>query len=1060
MSGRYYRQTHTKTCKAIEDAEQPPMEQGVYGSYGDTCPDDVSKILQDEELLQWLDSISDHDMSFYKHCQRTVSVPYECREEWQKAFMLPLAIWEQGEHAQSIRMHLVLLRALAAPVHTSQDGRQHQVVKAMKDRIARLFRGDLQQLWEEAHADLPHHHNSIRTEDQVEYAKNAKATHYAMAGQYHDAKQTLTSNGLLPFSASVLDQFDDIFAVRESPPVEPLPDYHDPDDDTYRIDIDQIWIKDIDGNPHKVPTLPWVMDHLPKYKASDQIGARYEHYQHMPQQLVHHYVQAALHGRFTGAFANMWRSGLVYAGDKGKLDKQGRQAARPIVVGMALRRITGRVPCAQLKDQISSLFLKYRQLGVAVPAGIEVAWHTVNAMLTYLDSEAQDSRDPDDMPVVLAWDQADAFPNCWRSSLFKNVVKHMPTLLSYTAQCYEGSGQIMAVSDSKLVKTWDCSTGVWQGDPLGTHHMMFAIIDFLQAMLDKFTPENVFNSEQSSRRITAQQISVADDLTHVTRRRHVIDLARFVVQEAPKHGVVLNISKWQIFMPLHSEERSVESLALYHTLREMGADISIHGIDRLLGAPVATVQAAVADGGHIDRVTTKAVSLVQKIANLHTPQSQYGMLLYCASTTMTHLARLMPPHILNGFSERLKQALLIGVESMLTLQNFHHYQRALTTLPTREGGLGLTSAHDVLITAYIASHGATIVTLKKTLWSESPRIAQVLVAKASLLNCIEQYNQLVRESDVRLRAKLLDPERPDMWPPQSILSAVQFHATANELEAEMAVDQPRMAGCFASMRRKGSGSFLRVIHSKYEYRVSPELFRLQISMRIMAPIPVLRSEKCICGYAGPDLENGMHFITGCNRVSKSTTRHNMVLNTVQKFLERLGYIVRPGENAAWFRYDKHLRPFDIVAKADPTQKWIGIDIGLADPTRTGMLQSGEHYFKSGKAADRLCTKKHDWMRNAKRMHGGLKEPVDHKPVIFETTGSWGKSASDFLKPLIKECKELQMKLPSGKWTWAAQTYPAYLTQQISFHVSKFSAMAVLEGSRAILKARAARCSHL
>ena len=185
-----------------------------------------------------------------------------------------------------------------------------------------------------------------------------------------------------------------------------------------------------------------------------------------------------------------------------------------------------------------------------------------------------------------------------------------------------------------------------------------------------------------------------------------------------------------------------------------------------------------------------------------------------------------------------------------------------------------------------------------------------------------------------------------------------------------------------------------------------------------------------------------------------------ILNTVQKFLERLGYIVRPGENAAWFRYDKHLRPFDIVAKADPTQKWIGIDIGLADPTRTGMLQSGEHYFKSGKAADRLCTKKHDWMRNAKRMHGGLKEPVDHKPVIFETTGSWGKSASDFLKPLIKECKELQMKLPSGKWTWAAQTYPAYLTQQISFHVSKFSAMAVLEGSRAILKARAARCSHL
>ena len=69
MSGRYYRQTHTKTCKAIEDAEQPPMEQGVYGSYGDTCPDDVSKILQDEELLQWLGRSECHDshMGHLKH---------------------------------------------------------------------------------------------------------------------------------------------------------------------------------------------------------------------------------------------------------------------------------------------------------------------------------------------------------------------------------------------------------------------------------------------------------------------------------------------------------------------------------------------------------------------------------------------------------------------------------------------------------------------------------------------------------------------------------------------------------------------------------------------------------------------------------------------------------------------------------------------------------------------------------------------------------------------------------------------------------------------------------
>ena len=37
---------------------------------------------------------------------------------------------------------------------------------------------------------------------------------------------------------------------------------------------------------------------------------------------------------------------------------------------------------------MAQLFLKYRQLGVAVPGGIEIAWHTVDAALQKMEADA------------------------------------------------------------------------------------------------------------------------------------------------------------------------------------------------------------------------------------------------------------------------------------------------------------------------------------------------------------------------------------------------------------------------------------------------------------------------------------------------------------------------------------------------------------------------------------------------------------------------------------------------------------------------------------------------
>ena len=173
---------------------------------------------------------------------------------------------------------------------------------------------------------------------------------------------------------------------------------------------------------------------------------------------------------------------LVYAGDKEKTDSKGRQAARPIVVGMAMRRICGRIPCAQLKDDFARLFSKVRQLGVSVPGGLEIAWLSTEAAIDRMGVEADETAELLDMPVASQMDCAEAFPNAWRSELFANTEKLVPELLRYTLQCYEGAGQVLAVQDGCIVKQWKVTNGVWQGDPLGGHHMVIAIYNFCKRL--------------------------------------------------------------------------------------------------------------------------------------------------------------------------------------------------------------------------------------------------------------------------------------------------------------------------------------------------------------------------------------------------------------------------------------------------------------------------------------------------------------------------------------------------------------------------------------------------
>ena len=221
-------------------------------------------------------------------------------------------------------------------------------------------------------------------------------------------------------------------------------------------------------------------------------------------------------------------------------------------------------------------------------------------------------------------------------------------------------------------------------------------------------------------------------------------------------------------------------------------------------------------------------------------------------------------------------------------------------------------------------------------------------------------------------------------------------------------------------------------------------------MRVMAPIRALTGpdKKCKCGYRGPQLSTGMHYLTGCKDVSMSQTRHNETVRILVKMCKDLGFQVRSGESANWVRKRPDLRPFDLLYKADPTDKWTGVDIGFADPSRYTLAAQGSKYFKSGQAAKRLVSRKESWQRWILNTYGSLKVPVIPRIAAFEVTGGMGIKASKLVKELFSESQYQRKELPSDLVTWSAQTYSAHYQQRLSFEISKYTAMAVLIGSRA------------
>ena len=91
----------------------------------------------------------------------------------------------------------------------------------------------------------------------------------------------------------------------------------------YKFKLGNIMVMAQDRSLMTVLALPWIMDHLPKYKATGPLGDQYKHYVHMPEDFVRELVFNALNGNLLEPVVQVWRSALVLAINKGRVHKEG-----------------------------------------------------------------------------------------------------------------------------------------------------------------------------------------------------------------------------------------------------------------------------------------------------------------------------------------------------------------------------------------------------------------------------------------------------------------------------------------------------------------------------------------------------------------------------------------------------------------------------------------------------------------------------------------------------------------------------------------------------------------
>ena len=346
---------------------------------------------------------------------------------------------------------------------------------------------------------------------------------------------------------------------------------------------------------------------------------------------------------------------IFYGGKLTALSKKDG-GVRPVAVGLLFRRLCSKLATASAREDAVS-FLRPLQVGFGVRGGCEAAIHAARSFVV-------EGRHQSDPFVLLKLDFKNAFNCIRRDKILFTVFEKFPKIYQYVFNSY-GSQSSLIFGDETILS----SEGVQQGDPMGSFLFATTIHSLVSGLQSSF---NLWYLDDGV--LAGDPATVAADFERIK-------------SECASLGLELSVEKCEVASHNFSVEgSSFEGCKVvnFRNLTLLGSPLGDQAADECLTAKIST----------LERFETR-------LRLLQPHQAFYLLKNSMALPRLTHVLRtssLADHSLVHAFDCTLRRV----TEDLLNLRMTDH-QWKQATLPVRHGGIGLRSAGDVALPAFISS---------------------------------------------------------------------------------------------------------------------------------------------------------------------------------------------------------------------------------------------------------------------------------------------------------------------------------------------------------------------
>ena len=635
---------------------------------------------------------------------------------------------------------------------------------------------------------------------------------------------------------------------------------------------------------------------------------------------------------------------------------------RPVAVGNVFRRLAVKIACRSSTKLLSEEFAPV-QLGVGIRSGCESAAH---AMREFINSRPTDSP-----AIVIKLDMKNALNSIRRDRILEICRTRAPSIFRMAHLSYNKPSSLLANGHPI-----DSCTGVQQGDPLGPALFALAVDEVARSITSPF---NVWYLDDAT---------IGGDLESV-----LADI-QSALPALERLGLVVNPAKSEVINVGYSEIQFEESLRAVRRVLD-GARVTSTDSVVLLGAPIQLRAIK-------DAINGRRVNLSQMIEKLSKLDHHHALFLlkncFSAPKAASHSSFLYDLSRPRGI-EKLSMRSFARVRRHITNCQFDDTGWLLAKMPVSLGGIGLRSASDLSLPAFLSS------------CHSSQRLVGTILGTDQVASShhMESARETWNGSDLPCPPNPSTQKSWDHIRCQSALSAIR-----------PSLSQHRLA-CLNAASCPGSGSWLNAIPASNLGTLLDD-HSLSCGIATRLGLRICQEHRCRCGCTVDEF--GLHVLS-CRYSAGRIPRHVALNDIVKRALDSAGmYSVL--EPVGLDRGDGK-RPDGITVFPFKQGKSLAWDATCVDTfSSSALIASAINPGSAARAAE-----------DRKRAKYAALHDHHFVPIAVETSGVIGPAALSLFKEIGR-----RIGLATGD---TRQT--EFLTQRISLAIIRGNAFSLLSSVR-------------